>query len=111
MFFLEQFRKGNIDSEEWKLSLVDTFLQAVYVYDDKFVITLNYSGSRNTITKKMADKLAGGDFSGDVVSSSLSASSALNEDNLNPPRRFMFLSRKVFGISVPHILCIKNIKR
>ena len=111
VFFLEQFRKGNIDSEDWKLSLVDTFLQAVYVYDDKFVITLNYSGSRNTITKKMADKLADGDFSGDVVSSSLSASSALNEDNLNPPRRFMFLSRKVFGILVPHILCIKNFKR
>ena len=34
--------------------------------------------------------------------------SALNEDNLNPPRRFMFLSRKVFGILVPHILCTKK---
>ncbi len=39
VFFLEQFRKGNIDGEEWKLSLVDTFLQAVYVYDDR--TTLN----------------------------------------------------------------------
>ena len=108
MFFLEQFRRGNIDSEEWRLSLIDTFLQTVYVYDDRYVITLNYSGNRSTITKKMADKIAGGDFSGDVVSSSLSASSALNEDNLNPPRRFMFLSRKVFGILVPHILCTKK---
>ena len=60
VFFLQRFRDGDIKDEEYRTFLVDTFLQAVYVYDDRLVITLNYSGENNTVTKKIADKAASG---------------------------------------------------
>lgn len=111
IFYLEQFRKGDMESEEWKLSLVEMFLQAVYVYDDNYVITLNYSGSKNKISKKIADKASKGDFSGDLVGSCLSSLGSLNGDNLNHSKRFIFLNRKTFGILVPHMLFIQSQKK
>lgn len=60
IFFLERFRDGDIQDDTYRSFLVDTFLQAVYVYDDRLVITLNYSGENNTVTKSLADEAAGG---------------------------------------------------
>ncbi|MGP1348469.1 MAG: recombinase family protein [Stomatobaculum sp.] len=74
VFFLEQFRDGDIEDETYRAFLVDTFLQAVYVYDDRLVITLNYSGENNTVTKELADKAASG---GGAVCSCSEPSSAL----------------------------------
>ena len=74
IFFLERFRNGDIQDETYRIFLIDTFLQAVYVYDDRLVITLNYSGENNTVTKSLADEAAGG---GGVVCSCLAPLSAL----------------------------------
>lgn len=37
-------------SEKYRQQLIDTFVHAVFVYDDKIVITYNYSGENNTAT-------------------------------------------------------------
>ena len=76
VFFLQRFRSGDIEDETYRAFLVDTFLQAVYVYDDKLVITLNYSGENNKVTKSLADEVAGGGGSG---SSCFAPSGALHK--------------------------------
>ena len=40
----------DITSEKYRQQLIDTFVHAVFVYDDKIVITYNYSGENNTAT-------------------------------------------------------------
>ena len=48
--FLSNFKDGDITSEKYRQQLIDTFVHAVFVYDDKIVITYNYSGENNTAT-------------------------------------------------------------
>lgn len=56
VWFLEQFRDGNIDDEAFRAFLVDTFLNAAYLYDDdKLVLVFNYSGDNNTVTLKATE--------------------------------------------------------
>ena len=42
VFWLRKFRKFNIRDEKQCQQMIDRFVNAVYVYDDKLVITLNY---------------------------------------------------------------------
>ena len=67
IFFMEKLRKGDADDPKYRARLVETFLQAAYVYDDHVVIALNYSGSQTPITKKVVDdfeNIEKTDFSG-----------------------------------------------
>ena len=57
IYFLESLRNGNPNSQAYKEKLVDTFLQGAYVYEDRIVIFLNYTGKKNPITKELADTL------------------------------------------------------
>ena len=57
VFFLERFRNGSIDDEAYRVFLVDTFLNAVYLYDDdKLVLVLNYTGERCKVTLELVEK-------------------------------------------------------
>lgn len=42
IFWLEQFKNGDINDPEYRKRIVEVFVRAVYVYDDKVVITYNY---------------------------------------------------------------------
>lgn len=66
VFFLEQFRGGGAKNSEYRKRLVEVFVNAVYVYDDKIVITYNYSGEHNTATLEEID--AAIDGCGDICS-------------------------------------------
>ena len=55
VFFLEQFRGGGAKNSDYRKRLVEVFVNAVYVYDDKIVITYNYSGEHNTATLEEID--------------------------------------------------------
>lgn len=56
VWFLEQFRDGNIKDEAFRATLVDTFLNSVYLYDDdKLVFVFNYSGDNNTVTLRAVE--------------------------------------------------------
>ena len=64
IFFLERFRNGDLDDEEYRIMLVDTFLNSVYLYDDdKLVLVLNYSGERCKVTLSLVEKAIDGDGS------------------------------------------------
>ena len=61
VFFLERFRKGDPNDEAYRIMLVDTFLNSVFLYDDdKMVLVLNYSGEHSRITLSAVEKAING---------------------------------------------------
>jgi len=68
-FFLEQYKKTDITDEVQRQRLIDCFVNAVFVYDDKIVLTFNYKDGTKTVSLD------------DVNSSDLEASS--------PPRKHL----------------------
>ena len=50
LFFLCCFRNEDIEDRECCKRLIDTFVNAIFVYDDKIIGTFNYSGDKNTVT-------------------------------------------------------------
>jgi DNA invertase Pin-like site-specific DNA recombinase len=49
-FYLHKFRTLDVTKKEHRKMLVDTFINAIFLYDDKVVITFNYKESGKTIT-------------------------------------------------------------
>ena len=50
VFFLHQFAEIDYSDIDCQKRLIKTFLNSVFVYDDKVVLTFNYSGDDRTIT-------------------------------------------------------------
>lgn len=67
-FYLTDFRNGETDNPAFQKRLVDTFINAVFVYDDKVTITFNYSGDNRTVTLAEIDSA---ENSGEVRMSSV----------------------------------------
>ena len=49
-FWLLRFRKLDMTQPEQRQALVDTFINAIYLYDDKVLITFNYKEGTQTVT-------------------------------------------------------------
>ena len=49
-FWLLRFRKLDMSQQEQRQALVDTFINAIYLYDDKVLITFNYKEGTETVT-------------------------------------------------------------
>ena len=49
VYWLEQFRGGDIDDPAYREKLVHIFVNAIYLYDDHIKIALNFSGNGNTV--------------------------------------------------------------
>ena len=50
IFWLRRFREFDIADHEQRQLLIDTFVNAIYLYDDKLLITFNYKDGSKTIT-------------------------------------------------------------
>ena len=46
---LEMFRDGDVHDKKYQARLFDTFLVAVYAYDDDLRLVFSFSGNKNTI--------------------------------------------------------------
>ena len=57
LLFLLQFRKLDFSDPACQKQIIETFINSVYVYDDKTVITFNYTGDNNKITLSDVDKI------------------------------------------------------
>ena len=56
VWFLKRFRSGELDDPIWRIFIVETFLQAAYLFDDgRLLMHLNFGGKSDTITAKMAE--------------------------------------------------------
>ena len=49
-FWLHRFRKLDVRQQIHRKMLIDTFTNAIFLYDDKMVITFNYKEGTKTIT-------------------------------------------------------------
>ena len=49
-FWLHKFRKLDVRQQSHRKMLIDAFVNAIYLYDDKLVLTLNYKDGTKTIT-------------------------------------------------------------
>ena len=57
-FWLMRFRKLNMNQKDQRQALVDTFINSIYLYDDKVLITFNYKEGTQTITFEEATEVA-----------------------------------------------------
>ena len=53
-----RFRKLDMTQPEQRQALVDTFINAIYLYDDKVLITFNYKEGTQTVTFGEATEVA-----------------------------------------------------
>ncbi len=78
-FWLHRFRKLDVTQKSHRKMLIDTFINAIYLYDDKMLLTFNFKDGTKTITfgdvKEAATTAASG--------SDLDCSATPNENRLN----------------------------
>ena len=81
IYFLERFRSGDINDEAYRIMLVDTFLNSVYLYDDDhLVLVMNYSGENCKVDLKLVE----GAVSGDGCKGSAFAPSSVPDKRIEP---------------------------
>lgn len=98
VYFLERFRGGDINDEMYRAFLVDTFLNAAYLYDDgRLILVLNYSGENSKVTLDIVEKAANGAGS---TSSAFAPLSAPDGSNLNTQKVALFFFEKVAAVVV-----------
>ena len=51
-FWFEKFRKGDVDSTEHQRQIIDTFVNSVYVFDDRVVLNFNFTDDSKTISRE-----------------------------------------------------------
>ena len=66
-FWLHRFRKLDVQQKSHRKMLIDTFINAIFLYDDKMVLTFNYKEGTATITfddlkTALADQKTGSDL-------------------------------------------------
>ena len=49
-FWLTRFRKLDLSQKEQRQALIDTFINAIYLYDEKMLITFNYKEGTETVS-------------------------------------------------------------
>lgn len=64
--WFEQFRHGDPENRDFQKRLIDTFVNAVYVFDDKLVLTYNYQHGTQTISLDEIESALSSDFDGDT---------------------------------------------
>ena len=98
IYFLERFRDGDVNDEMYRAFLVDTFLNAAYLYDDdRLVLVLNYTGENSKVTLDIVDKATNG---AGCTCSALAPYTAPDGSNLNTSSVVLFFFQKVAAIVV-----------
>ena len=64
LYFLHQFRELDVNDRECQKRLISTFVNSIFVYDDKIVLTFNYSGDSRTVTLAEVDAATSSDVFG-----------------------------------------------
>lgn len=60
--WFEQFRHGDPANRDFQKRLIDTFVNAVYVFDDKLVLTYSYQHGTQTISLEEIESALSSDF-------------------------------------------------
>ena len=68
LFWFHRFRKYNTRRLYHKRRLIDSFINTIYLYDDKMVITFNYKDGSETVS---LSEIENSDLSSDLTASAL----------------------------------------
>jgi len=60
IFWIGWFKGGDIDNPDYRRSIVDIFVNSIFLYDDKLVIAFNWKDGTRTITLAELDAASGG---------------------------------------------------
>ena len=63
LFYLIKYRKLNMKQLDHRRRMIDSFVNAIYLFDDRMVITFNYKEGTKTITFAEIDEVFGSDLS------------------------------------------------
>ena len=66
-FWLHRFRKLDVTKQSHRKMLIDTFINAIYLYDDKMLITFNYKDGTKKITFSEIQEASKRDASGSYL--------------------------------------------
>lgn len=61
--WIKQFREGNPKNFKYRKRLIDSFVNAVYIYDDKIIFTYNFKKETETISLEEIESVFGSDTS------------------------------------------------
>lgn len=65
IFWISRFKNGNVNDMAFRQRFIDTFVNAIYLYDDRIVLTYNYKdGSHNVTLAQVEETFGRGDNSG-----------------------------------------------
>ena len=93
-FWLHRFRKLDVTKESHRQMLIDTFVNRIYVFDDKLLLTFNYKDGTRTITLTDA-KIAVEKNTGSNLDCSLAPTG--KEDSLGCPLFYSWSRLRVKG--------------
>lgn len=48
--WISRYKDGNINDPDYRREIIDTFVNSVYVYDDRLLLTYNYKDGTQTLT-------------------------------------------------------------
>jgi hypothetical protein len=60
--WISRFKYGNADNPDYQKEIIDTFINAIYVFDDRLVFTYNYKDEKEEITLKDIEDTYGSDL-------------------------------------------------
>ena len=83
-FWLQRFRKLDMTRKGHRQVLIDTFVNAVFLYDDKLVLTTNYKDGTKTITFDEVDSALAGQPAGSDLDCSGAPRQKSPEDDGKP---------------------------
>ena len=63
LYYLTKYRKLNMKQLDHRRRLIDSFVNAIYLFDDYLVITFNYKEGTKTITFAEIEEAFGSDLS------------------------------------------------
>ena len=94
--WLKRLRNLDMTKKEHRQRLIDTFINSVYVYDDKLEYTINYKDGTETITFEEASKALAEQESGSDMESSGVLRQKRLEDVRSPQAGTLHRSRRIF---------------
>ena len=62
--WISRYRDGNINDPEYRREIIDAFVNSVYVYDDKLILTYNYKDGSQTLTLQEVEAALSSDLTG-----------------------------------------------
>ena len=60
VFWISRFKDGDIDDPAYRKSIVDIFVNSIFLYEDKLVIAFNWKDSSKTVTLAELDAAING---------------------------------------------------